>query len=219
MPYKIRNQGLWGLGKSVDYRMHDTLKRKPIIHMENLVAYQGQLTTYAEMIIKHNYRNISRAAKQFLMGDTIREQNFIVTLKNFYKIPSYYKSPIFKLYHFKRGLGELLDRHYALFSHNIHPVQLLLYENNNKAVQNSNDVGYQENLECINKRIQELSKEKMRKINVEEGETLTIDDFEECFMKAMEEYRSREPFKSRTKDKDGEINDSLELRRPFPSSK
>jgi len=167
------------------------------------------------MIIKHNYRNISRAAKQFMMGDKIMEQNFIVTLKTLYNLPNTYTSPIHKLYHFKRGIGEILDRHYALFSQNIHPLQLLIYEQSNKRVREANDPVFQQTLEGINNRIKELSNEKMKNMNIAEGESLTIENFEECFFKAMEEYRSRQPFKAKSVDSHGEVNDNLELRRPF----
>lgn len=46
------------------------------------------------MRILHNYRNISRATKQFLMGDKILEQLMILTIKENFFRPMYYRSPI-----------------------------------------------------------------------------------------------------------------------------
>ena len=46
------------------------------------------------MRIKHNYRNISRACKQFLMGDKLLEQAVILSLKYHFYRPMYYQSPI-----------------------------------------------------------------------------------------------------------------------------
>jgi hypothetical protein len=46
------------------------------------------------MRILHNYRNISRATKQFLMGDRFLEMVMILTIKEHFFRPMYYKSPI-----------------------------------------------------------------------------------------------------------------------------
>ena len=62
--------------------------------MTQHVTLQVHLTRYSGMRILHNYRNISRATKQFLMGDKLLEQAVILTLKHHFYRPMYYQSPI-----------------------------------------------------------------------------------------------------------------------------
>ena len=46
------------------------------------------------MRILHNYRNISRATKQFMLGDRFFEQLMILTLREHFFRPMLYKAPI-----------------------------------------------------------------------------------------------------------------------------
>lgn len=60
----------------------------------NHVTIQTQITRYNGMRILHNYRNISRATKQFLNGDRLLEQLMILTLRDEFYAPMTYKAPI-----------------------------------------------------------------------------------------------------------------------------
>jgi len=42
---------------------------------------------YSQVRVIHNYRNISRAAKQFLLGDPIAEQLMLIVLRSEFLIP------------------------------------------------------------------------------------------------------------------------------------
>ena len=79
----------------------------------------------------HNYRNISRATKQFMMGDKLMEQLMILTLRDQFFRPNRYSAPIEQTYFLGRALADLTDRHYSLFANNQHPIQLLMYNEYN----------------------------------------------------------------------------------------
>ena len=50
----------------------------------------------------------------------------------------------------------------------------------------------------------------------DEGESLSTDELTQIYLKVvMSRYREKETFQMNTKTKTGEINDYLELRRPF----
>lgn len=49
----------------------------------------------------------------------------------------------------------------------------------------------------------------------EEGEFLSIDDLSDIYMQVMAEFRNKNNMNLQTKTKNGEINDYLEVRRPF----
>jgi hypothetical protein len=52
-------------------------------------------------------------------------------------------------------------------------------------------------------------------INTKEGETLSADDLSDIYMQVMSETRGKNNMSLATKTKTGEINDYLEVRRPF----
>jgi len=45
-------------------------------------------------LVYQSYRNISRTVKQYLYGDSIREQYFILELRNQFKLPYYCQTPV-----------------------------------------------------------------------------------------------------------------------------
>lgn len=49
---------------------------------------------YSQIRIIHNYRNCSRAAKQFLLGDPVAEQLMITVLRAEFILPMTLQSPI-----------------------------------------------------------------------------------------------------------------------------
>ena len=69
-------------------------KTKIGLDLTRLVTLQVQQTRFTGMRIKHGYRNISRASKQFLMGDKLLEQCVILSIKEHFFRPMYYQSPI-----------------------------------------------------------------------------------------------------------------------------
>ena len=153
--------------------------------------------------------------KQFLMGDKIMEMTTILTLKEHMFRPMNYQSPIEGNFYLSRTLGDLLDRHYSLFAQNQHPLQLAIYEEHNKFLRSVHDPAELKKLQSTGDRIEEITKSRNSTISTEEGESLSINDFQEIYIQAMGEKREQEKFKVRTRDRTGEINDYLEVRRPF----
>lgn len=94
MVYKIRNKGFNITAAALNPRVHPAKKTKIHLDLSRYITIQVHPTRYTGMRILHNYRNISRATKQFLMGDKILEQLMILTIKEHFFRPMYYKSPI-----------------------------------------------------------------------------------------------------------------------------
>ena len=132
MVYKTRNKGFDIFAAATNTRVHPAKKTKIGLDQRKCVTFQPQQTRFTGMRIKHNYRNISRSMKQFLMGDKLLEQVAILQLKAAYFRPMYYQSPIEQSFYLGRALADLTDRHYALFANNQHPMQIELYEEYNK---------------------------------------------------------------------------------------
>ncbi len=62
--------------------------------MTGHITIQVHITRFTGMRIMHNYRNISRATKQFMMGDRFLEQLMILQLREHFFRPMYYNAPI-----------------------------------------------------------------------------------------------------------------------------
>ena len=57
--------------------------------------------------------------------------------------------------------------------------------------------------------------EKSKLLNQKEGEMLSMDDFSDIYIQVMAEFRNKFNMSLTTRTKTGEINDYLEVRRPF----
>jgi hypothetical protein len=99
MVYKIRNKGFGApfMG-TTNVRAYPARKTQVNVDLSQHVTLQVQITRFTGMRILHNYRNISRATKQFMMGDRFFEQLMILTLREHYFRPMYYKAPIENTY-------------------------------------------------------------------------------------------------------------------------
>jgi hypothetical protein len=149
------------------------------------------------------------------MGDKILEQLMILTIKEHYFRPMYYRSPIENSFYLGRSLADMTDRHYALFANNQHPLQLYVYEEYNKFLRSAHNKQEQENLKFVGDRMQEVMDDRSKLLNTREGESLSIDDISDVYMQVMGEYRAKTNMSLTTKSKTGEISDYLEVRRPF----
>jgi hypothetical protein len=52
-------------------------------------------------------------------------------------------------------------------------------------------------------------------LNQKEGESLSVDDYSDIYYQAMAEHRQRTNMSLTTRNKNGDIADYLEVRRPF----
>ena len=94
MVYKIRNKAFNNFGVGQTIRLQPPLKTKLQMDLTTHVTLQTNITRYTGLRILHNYRNISRACKQFMMGDRFLEQIMIMTIREHYFRPMRYESPI-----------------------------------------------------------------------------------------------------------------------------
>ena len=95
MGFKIRNKGFgapW-MG-TTNVRCFPAKKTQVNVDLSQHVTLQVQITRFTGMRILHNYRNISRATKQFMLGDRFFEQLMILTLREHFFRPMYYRAPI-----------------------------------------------------------------------------------------------------------------------------
>jgi len=95
MVYKLRNKGFATAFTGVtNTRVWPAKKTQVNVKLDTHVTLQVQITRFTGMRILHNYRNISRATKQFMMGDRFFEQLMILTLREHFFRPMYYQAPI-----------------------------------------------------------------------------------------------------------------------------
>ena len=105
MVYKIRNKGFtasFASGASTRVLSMPKMQLNP--DLGSHITLQTQITRFNGMRILHNYRNISRATKQFLNGDRILEQIMILTLREEFFRPMTYKAPIEQSYMIVSGI-------------------------------------------------------------------------------------------------------------------
>ena len=112
-------------------------------------------------------------------------------------------------------MADLTDRHYAMFANNSHPLQLHAYEEYNKFLRDMHNKDYIESMKQLGQRIEEVATDKKALLNTKEGESLSVDDFSDIYIQVMAEHRGKTNMTLTTRSKTGEINDYLEVRRPF----
>jgi hypothetical protein len=107
MVYKIRNKAFNNTAASINPRVHPAKKTKVHADLSRYITMQVHITRFTGLRIQHNYRNISRACKQFLMGDKILEQLMVLTIKEHYFRPMRYRAPIENSFYLVSGLNML----------------------------------------------------------------------------------------------------------------
>eukprot|EP00345_Euplotes_harpa_P011136 CAMPEP_0168344790 /NCGR_PEP_ID=MMETSP0213-20121227/17073_1 /TAXON_ID=151035 /ORGANISM="Euplotes harpa, Strain FSP1.4" /LENGTH=219 /DNA_ID=CAMNT_0008352693 /DNA_START=1 /DNA_END=660 /DNA_ORIENTATION=+ len=215
MVYKIRNKGFVNWGGATSPRVFVARKTKSNLEVGRHVTLQVHMTRYSGMRIFHNYRRISRAWKQFMMGDKMYEQMSILILKQHFSRPFTYDAPIENAPYLGRTFSDLWDRHYSLFATNQHPLQLVNHEKYNEFLRKLHDKDFAErNLEIIEK-VKEIKKQKEAALDTKEGETLSVDDIAEIYYQVMAEYRNKHGFAGKARRNGDEYADYLEVRRPF----
>jgi hypothetical protein len=101
MVYRTRNKAFEVFSTTqANPRVAIPKKAKLGSDLSKCVTIQVNQTRFDTMRRAHGYRNISRATKQFLMGDQVMEQISILVLKNYFMRPMQYKSPIYLTYYF-----------------------------------------------------------------------------------------------------------------------
>ncbi len=202
------------VGKFIGVNMHNAHEMPAILVKTDRLS---------SVRVAHNYRNISRAAKQFLLADPYAEQLMVSVLRGEFLWPiTNIESPIRNYKPIVRVLADHTDRHYSLVACNQHPFQLFMYEYLNKRYRKAQDLkNAQEGkgVACfdaaVKLRVEEMIGEKLKTLDVDNGENLTPDDIGDIHHKAMNEIRDKTKLNVKTRNKRGEVEDFLEVRRPF----
>ena len=107
------------------------------------------------------------------------------------------------------------DRHYALFSNNQHPLQLNCYDQYNGFLQEMHDKNIRAEEQEEGDRMKEVMKQRSANLNTSEGEQLGLDDLQDIYIQVHGEMRQQRKMSLNTRDKNGDIADYLESRRPW----
>ena len=97
-------------------------------------------------------------------------------------------------------------------------MQLDAYEAYNRFLASMHNAGQAASAEADQARIAELAEAKSSTLAIEEGESLSTDDLSDIYCQVAGERRNTDNFSLNTRNKDGSINDYLEVRRPFGSA-
>ena len=81
MVWKIRSKTAYTFDRGLQRYNTGKFKILAINNINELPAIQVRTDRYAPTRVTHNYRNISRACKQFLLGDPLAEQLMITMLR------------------------------------------------------------------------------------------------------------------------------------------
>ncbi len=188
MVYHIRNKGFNHFSAALNPRVFTARKTKIQHELSRYVTLQVHMSKFNGMRILHNYRNISRASKQFLMGDKLLEMTTILTLKEHFFRPMNYESPFETSFYLGRTMADILDKHYTLFAQNQHPLQLAIYEEHNQFLRQIHDEKEGETMAAINDRLQEVQQQREAALATEEGESLSTEDLSDIYIQSMGEH-------------------------------
>ena len=107
------------------------------------------------------------------------------------------------------------DRHYALFANNQHPIQIATYQSYNQWLASLHDQKEVELSEAMAERLQEVYDARIATLDQKNGENLSIEEISEMYIQVKGEFREQQNMSLQTRDKNGNIADYLESRRPF----
>jgi hypothetical protein len=117
-----------------------------------------------------------------------------------------------------RTLADLTDRHYALFANNQHPLQLTAYNEYNRFLADLHDQTAAARNEEDGEYFTAAVDQAEAQLNTAEGESLSVDDLSDIYIQVRGANRARANMALETRTKNGDINDYLEVRRPFGSA-
>jgi hypothetical protein len=105
MVWKIRSKTAFLYEHGTHRYVIANWKQVPTEIMEEIPFFKVKTDLYSSVKMIHNYRNISRAARQFLLGDQVAEQLMVSLLRAEFlypvtklKSPFYLYIPIVSLY-------------------------------------------------------------------------------------------------------------------------
>jgi len=170
-----------------------------------------------------SYRNISRHCKQYFYGDKKLEEIFILGIRYFFLLPQVSETPTDLIKHGgERRMVDQLDRDFELVSYNQHPFQLFTYEVNNRYLAAEHEdyevrKSGQKTLEDeMLEFVDDLVAEEQKKLAP--GQNVSVERLTEILYHVFNKAKAQSSKPSQdSRGPDGNINDYLEVRRPFVS--
>jgi len=222
MVYKIRNKSFFWTktGWKNNYFPKSFNMPRPT-NSEQTQGVRTRMDHNSFLRAHHGYRNISRHCKQYFYGDKRLEETFILGLRTFFIAPLVADTPVELIKHgAERRLVDQLDRDFELVSYNTHPFQLFTYEVNNRYIQKENEEyevklsGKKSYSDEVLDYIDHVFEQEHAKLAP--GEKLSLEKTTSILLHIFRKARAQEKRPSQdTRGPDGEINDYLEVRRPF----
>jgi hypothetical protein len=90
-----------------------------------------------------------------------------------------------------------------------------VYEEYNRFLRTVHNKQEQANLKALSDRMDEVIEDRTSLLNHKEGESLSVDDISDIYIQVKAEQRGKTNMTLTTRTKNGDINDYLEVRRPF----
>ncbi len=133
MVYKIRNKSIFWTRAGWKNNWHPKNFNSPRpCNGEFTMGLRCRYDHHSFLRMHHQYRQLARFGKQYLMGDAKWEQAYTLALRNMYLIPLQSHCLTDQIKHGgERRMADQIDRDVELMSYNQHPWQLFMYENRN----------------------------------------------------------------------------------------
>ena len=224
MVYKIRNKSFFWTktGWKNNYFPKSFNMPRPS-NSESTLAIRCRYDYHSFLRANQAYRNISRHCKQYFYGDKRLEEIFILGIRYFFLLPQISETPTDLIKHGgERRMIDQLDRDFELVSYNQHPFQLFTYEVNNRYLAREHEdyevrKSGQKTLEDeMLEYVDDLVAEEQKKLP--DGQNISVDKMTEILHHVFNKARAQTKRPSQdSRGPDGNINDYLEVRRPFLS--
>jgi len=224
MVYKIRNKSFFWTktGWKNNYFPKSFNMPRPS-NTESTLAIRCRYDHHSFLRAHQSYRNISRHCKQYFYGDKKLEEIFILGLRSLFLIPQVSETPTDLIKHGgERRMVDQLDRDFELVSYNQHPYQLFTYEVNNRFLAAEHEdyetrKSGQKTLEDeMCEFADDLIAEEQAKLG--EGQRISIERMTEIIYHVFNKAKAQTNKPSQdSRGPDGNIQDYLEVRRPFIS--
>jgi len=224
MVYKIRNKSFFWTktGWKNNYFPKSFNMPRPS-SSESTLAIRCRYDHHSFLRAHQSYRNISRHCKQYFYGDKKLEEVFILGLRTLFLIPQVSETPTDLIKHGgERRMVDQLDRDFELVSYNHHPFQLFAYEMNNRYLASKNEeylareAGEETFEEQVLGFVDDLVADEQAKLP--EGQKISLDRMTEILYHVFNKAKAQQNKPSQdSRGPDGNIQDYLEVRRPFIS--
>lgn len=219
MVYHIKNKGL--MFNRQGYRA--VFQSKPFGKVANppydrVVAVRNCWCKIPQIRNLHSYRVILRALKQFTYGNKRYDEMISTAVRAHFYAPLHHPLPIYEFNWMDKTLNDRLDRHYELMSYNCHPMQLFLYEEMNKELEENKE---EQDVRASGEKtrwdyMEEQFAEEVQSLTEKFGVDMRPEQVIDILNKLQSRDRNYDKYHSKDeRGPDRDVTDYLEVRRPL----